>query len=145
MVGVSYWRKIIALLTLLFFANMGFAAICDFECSIFEARPAQSTMSPEASASSAAHHHSGHDSQVLSSSTSSPAFTAVSMQSSLCEHPVQVTSEFRIASNNPAVNVMLSMRSTPEPMLGNADSIRVQTAESPPSLSKVPLQISLRI
>ena len=142
MAGVNYWRKTVALLTLVFFANTGFAALCDFECSIFEARPTNATGLFDARASTPAHH--GHHLQT-SSSGSSAAVVSVTTPSSLCEHPEQLTSEFKLASKKAAANALPSIQSAVAPMLGNPDNDRVGTAESPPFLSNVPLQISLRI
>lgn len=142
MVAVSHWRKAVALLTLVFFANTGFAAVCDFECSILEVTPTHQAGVPDANTPSAGH-HSGHYSQV-SSPRSSPAIKSASMVSSHCEHPVQATSQFKLGTKKSATDLSTA-RPTFDPLLVKTAITEVQTAESPPFLSNVPLQLSLRI
>lgn len=142
MVSVSHWRKSVALLTLVFFANTGFAAVCDFGCSILEVRPIHQAGVSDANTQSAGH-HSGHHSPVLSP-RSSTAIESASEGSSHCEHSVRVTSQFKLGTKKSATNLG-TVRPTFDPVVVDAAISEIQPAESPPFLSNVPIQFSLRI
>lgn len=139
---MTLWQRVVTLLTLVFFANTSFAAVCDFECSIVAAGRTYQAGAPDANVSSGGH-HSGHHLQVASQAVST-VIASTPRGSSHCEHPVQATSQFKLGTKKSASDLSTA-RPTFDPLLVDAAITEIQTAESPPILSNVPLQLSLRI
>ena len=136
---MSCWRKTVALLTLLFFANSAFAVLCELECSTYAASPVHH---PHTTELTAAHHllHHTH----LSNLEFSVTVAASSMDATLCEHPSQAASRFKLASEKTTVDT-IARTSALDSAAGSPDVPQERSAESPPLLNSAPLRISLRI
>lgn len=135
---VNRWRKTVALLTLVFFANTAFAALCNLECSLFAGGAMQKAGMRHSPAHGLGHHSMG------SSRGCSTAAAAAPIEAAQCEHPLQVTSGFKLTFEKPlaaAVVCQTNLHAASE----DAAIHRAERAESPPLLSQAPREISLRI
>jgi hypothetical protein len=144
---VSFWRKIVSTLCLLFMANMSVASTCALQCAHFSARPHHHAGFREAS-HSLTNHHSGHHSEartLVSPAVSMQTATFFLECANCCKASAQVASEFKFAPEKSETNLVLAACAS-QVIDSESSTNLIQVVGSPPLLiSKAPLQTSLRI